>query len=125
MSKVGERSLSAKERSLDKACMGFMQSICQKYDNVAEVDKIAAVARKVDTVKIVMQENVDAALQNCVKLESIELAAGKCILKLSRNVLTYTSVLLFEYIAKFFFLVPKAVMKWYLTQKILQNWYPK
>jgi len=75
VSKVGEKAMSAKERSLDKACMGFMQSICQKYDNVAEVDKIAAVARKVDTVKIVMQENVDAALQNCVKLESIELAA--------------------------------------------------
>ena len=77
MSKVGEKAMSAKERSLDKACMGFMQSICQKYDNVAEVDKIAAVARKVDTVKIVMQENVDAALQNCVKLESIEKAAGQ------------------------------------------------
>ena len=28
--------------------------------------------RKVDTVKLVMQENVDLALQNCVKLESIE-----------------------------------------------------
>jgi hypothetical protein len=68
--------MSAKDRSLDKYCAEFMQRICQKYDNVAEVDKLAAVARKVDTVKIVMQENVDAALQNCVKLESIEMAAG-------------------------------------------------
>ena len=40
------------------------------------MDKLASVARKVDTVKLVMQENVDAALQNCVKLESIEKAAG-------------------------------------------------
>ena len=68
--------MSAKDRSLDRQCASFMQSICQKYDNTAEVDKLAAVARKVDTVKIVMQENVDAALQNCVKLESIEMAAG-------------------------------------------------
>jgi hypothetical protein len=43
----------------------------------AQVDKLASVARKVDTVKLVMQENVDAALQNCVKLESIEKAAGE------------------------------------------------
>lgn len=77
MAKVGEKAMSAKERSLDRSCAEFMQRICQKYDDVAEVDKLAAVSKKVDTVKIVMQENVDAALQNCVKLESIELAAGK------------------------------------------------
>ena len=77
MSKVGDKASTAKERSLDKQSSSFMQKICQKYDNVAEVDKLAAVARKVDTVKIVMQENVDAALQNCVKLESIEKAAGQ------------------------------------------------
>ena len=40
------------------------------------MDKLAAVAKKVDSVKLVMQENVDIALQNCVKLESIEKAAG-------------------------------------------------
>ena len=40
-----------------------------------EVDKLAAVSKKVDSVKLVMQENVDIALQNCVKLESIERAA--------------------------------------------------
>jgi hypothetical protein len=32
--------------------------------------------KKIDTVKLTMQENVDLALQNCVKLESIEQAAG-------------------------------------------------
>jgi hypothetical protein len=52
-----------------------MLKICQKYDNLAEVDKLAAVAKKVDSVKLVMQENVDLALQNCVKLENIEKAA--------------------------------------------------
>jgi hypothetical protein len=30
-----------------------------------------------------MQENVDIALQNCVKLESIEKAAGRTLLVLS------------------------------------------
>jgi len=78
VSKVGDKASTAKDRSLDKQCSGLLQKICQKYDNLAEVDKLASVARKVDTVKLVMQENVDAALQNCVKLESIEKAAGKC-----------------------------------------------
>lgn len=54
----------------------MFQRIAEKYDDVASVDKIAAVAKKVETVKLVMQENVDIALQNCVKLESIEKAAG-------------------------------------------------
>lgn len=43
-----------------------------KYDNLSEVDKLASVTKKVDAVKLVMQDNVDMALQNCVKLESIE-----------------------------------------------------
>ena len=38
--------------------------------------KLASVTLKVESVKLVMQENVDLALQNCVKLESIEKAAG-------------------------------------------------
>jgi hypothetical protein len=36
------------------------------------VDKLAAVTKKVDAVKLVMQDNINIALQNCVKLESIE-----------------------------------------------------
>lgn len=54
----------------------MLQKIAEKFDNLTEVDKIAAVSKKVETVKLVMQENVDIALQNCVKLESIEKAAG-------------------------------------------------
>lgn len=69
--------MTAKDRSLDKACAGLLLKICQKYDNLAEVDKLAAVSKKVDSVKLIMQENVDLALQNCVKLETIEKAAGK------------------------------------------------
>ena len=53
-------------------CAPMLQKICAKYDNLAEVDKLASVTRKVESVKLVMQENIDVALQNCVKLESIE-----------------------------------------------------
>jgi len=48
-----------------------------RYDNLAEVDKLAAVMIKVDSVKLVLQENVQAALANIVTLENIEKAAGK------------------------------------------------
>jgi hypothetical protein len=46
-----------------------------RYDNLNEVDKLAAVTSKVESVKLVMQDNVEIALQNCVRLESIEKAA--------------------------------------------------
>ncbi len=72
--------MTAKDRALDKSAANLLLSTCQKYDNLAEVDKLAAVQKKVESVKLVMQENVDIALQNCVKLETIEKAAGESIL---------------------------------------------
>eukprot|EP00286_Rhodomonas_abbreviata_P002507 CAMPEP_0181346076 /NCGR_PEP_ID=MMETSP1101-20121128/33121_1 /TAXON_ID=46948 /ORGANISM="Rhodomonas abbreviata, Strain Caron Lab Isolate" /LENGTH=222 /DNA_ID=CAMNT_0023458137 /DNA_START=38 /DNA_END=706 /DNA_ORIENTATION=- len=65
VAKVGDKAVTAKDRSLDKQCSSML----------LKLDKLASLERKVDTVKLVMQENVDAALQNCVKLESIEKAA--------------------------------------------------
>jgi hypothetical protein len=73
--KYGDKALTAKDRALDKVAANLLMNKCQKFDNLAEVDKLAAVQKKVESVKIVMQENVDIALQNCVKLETIEKAA--------------------------------------------------
>ncbi len=56
--------------------------LCRKYDNLNEVDKLASVAMKVDSIKLVMQDNVDQALQNCVKLENIEKAAGNHLMRI-------------------------------------------
>ena len=72
VAKAGDRAATARDRSLDKMCAPLLSNICAKYDNLAEVDKLASVTRKVESVKLVMQENIDVALQNCVKLESIE-----------------------------------------------------
>jgi hypothetical protein len=72
VAKAGDKATTAKDRALDKTCMTLLQKICVKYDNLEEVDKLHAVYKKVDTVKLVMQDNVDQALQNCVKLENIE-----------------------------------------------------
>lgn len=70
--KVGEKATTAKQDALTSSCSALLQKVCVKYDNLAEVDKLAAVSRKVDAVKLVMQDNINVALQNCVKLESIE-----------------------------------------------------
>ena len=58
------------------SCASLFDKICRKYNNLQEVDKLAALSKKVDAVKLTMQDNVDRALQNCVKLESIEKQAG-------------------------------------------------
>ena len=73
---MGDKATSARDRALDKTCAALLSRICQKFDNLNEVDKLAAVAKKVETVKLVVPINVDMALQNCVRLESIERAAG-------------------------------------------------
>ena len=72
MAKAGDKAATARDRQLDKTCAPMLQKICAKYDNLAEVDKLASVTRKVESVKLVMQDNIDVALQNTVKLESIE-----------------------------------------------------
>lgn len=78
MAKVGgDAAQEAKAKAYTRTCGPIFQAICQKYDNLAEVDKLSAVSRKIETVKVTMQENVSVALANCVKLETIEQAAGK------------------------------------------------
>jgi hypothetical protein len=69
------KAATAKDGAFSRTCAQLFQKICDKYDNLSEVDKLSAVSKKVETVKLTMQENVDLALQNCVKLETIEAAA--------------------------------------------------
>ena len=73
MAKAGDQSLSASShRALNRSCQSLLQKVFQKYDNVAEVDRLSQVNQKVENVKLVMQENVEMALANCVVLENIE-----------------------------------------------------
>jgi hypothetical protein len=71
----GDKARAAKDGALDKPASKLLLKLCQKYDDVNSIDKLAATFAKVQSVKLVMQDNVDLALQNCVKLESIERAA--------------------------------------------------
>jgi len=46
-----------------------------KYNDVANVDKIAKTENKINDVKSLMHQNIENALQNCEKLQNLELKA--------------------------------------------------
>lgn len=71
------QTISAKENSLSKGFKDQFRKLCVKYNNPADVDAIASAKRKVDSVKLVMQDNIELALRNCVKLETMEQATGR------------------------------------------------
>ncbi len=73
----GEIALTAVDNTLNKPCSKLFFTLSQKYDDVDKIDNLSLVSRKVDTVKLVMEENVRMALQNCVKLDDISLRAGE------------------------------------------------
>lgn len=68
--------LNAKENSFTKKFKDQFRKLCVKYNNVADVDAIAAAKKKVESVKLVMEKNIELTLQNCVKIESMEKATG-------------------------------------------------
>lgn len=73
----GEKATTAKQSQLDKSCEDLLISICRKYDDLSAVDRLSLVSQKVEGVKLVMQDNIDIALQNCVKLETIGKVSGQ------------------------------------------------
>eukprot|EP00611_Tribonema_gayanum_P010038 TRINITY_DN1995_c0_g2_i1.p1 TRINITY_DN1995_c0_g2~~TRINITY_DN1995_c0_g2_i1.p1 ORF type:complete len:226 (-),score=79.02 TRINITY_DN1995_c0_g2_i1:104-781(-) len=71
VTKVGDKSLAAKEGSLSKTMRSSFADICLKYDDVKNVDKLAAMQGKVDAVKTKMEDNIQQMLANEEKLEDI------------------------------------------------------
>jgi hypothetical protein len=43
-----------------------------KYDNLDEIYKLASVTKKVEVVRMVMEENVRIALETACKIEAIQ-----------------------------------------------------
>jgi hypothetical protein len=84
----GHKATTAKDKAFDNTCASMFDKICRKYNNLQEVDKLASLAKKVDGVKLTMQDNINVALSNCVKLESIEKQAGDLVLSEGFRTLT-------------------------------------
>ncbi|CAM9251228.1 unnamed protein product [Chrysoparadoxa australica] len=75
ITKVGEKSLTAKEGQLNRTMKSSFSDILNKFDDVRNVDKMAAVQDKVNIVKTVMEDNIQQMLANEEKLESIAVNA--------------------------------------------------
>ena len=48
------------------------QEMCQKYEDLANVDKLTAVNAQVDEVKAVMEANINKVLENTENLENLQ-----------------------------------------------------
>jgi hypothetical protein len=59
------------DKALKQSCAGLLKDMCMKYDNL-EIDKLASVTKKVEVVRMVMEENVRIALENTCKIEAIQ-----------------------------------------------------
>lgn len=70
--KCGAKAKEAKEAELTAACKSLFKKLCAKYDDLAQIDQLNKTMEKVEGVKMIMQENIEIALQNCVSLESID-----------------------------------------------------
>lgn len=72
-SAVGTRwSTARKENGLSDSARSTFARMCEKWDNLYQVDTLGATQAKVEAVKLQMQDNLQVALENCVKLEKIE-----------------------------------------------------
>jgi hypothetical protein len=61
------------DKALKQSCAGLLKDMCMKYDNLVEIDKLASVkTKKVEVVRMVMEENVRIALENTCKIEAIQ-----------------------------------------------------
>lgn len=72
MDKEEANAASATENSMSKSCKKFMQPAATKFDDVASVNKVAAVQAQVDDVKMTMEDNVQQMLRQHEKLEDLE-----------------------------------------------------
>lgn len=68
------KASSAKDGTYDHFFSTRFSSL--KYENGAEVDKVAAINQKIAVVQLTMHGNIEKVLGNLIKLESLEQQAG-------------------------------------------------
>mmetsp|Transcript_684 Transcript_684/g.1255 ORF Transcript_684/g.1255 Transcript_684/m.1255 type:complete len:295 (-) Transcript_684:284-1168(-) len=62
---------SATTNALSKKSKSLLKTYCKKYDDSTKVDKASALNSKVDAVKVQMQDNIAAMLQNTEQAETL------------------------------------------------------
>lgn len=62
---------TARHSSLSRPAKDLLRRLCEKYNSVQNVDKVAAVTLQVDEVKGVMQNNIQSVLRNQENIETL------------------------------------------------------
>lgn len=73
----GAAARAAAANSLTKKCKPMLSSICQKYDDLKQIDKTSALLDKVETVKGTMQGNIANMLKNTEKADAIAMQSDQ------------------------------------------------
>ena len=72
LEKLGEASLTAGMGGLQSKAGNMLKALCDEFNDLNAIDKLANVQSKVDGVRTVMQSNIQSALKNTDKLEDID-----------------------------------------------------
>lgn len=62
---------TARQSGLSRPAKELLRSLCEKYNSVQNVDKVAAVSLQVEEVKGVMQNNIQNVLRNQENIETL------------------------------------------------------
>ena len=72
MEKLGDVSLTVGQGGLQSKASTLLKALCDEFNDLQSVDKLANVQAKVDGVRTVMQSNIQSALKNTDKIEDID-----------------------------------------------------
>jgi len=72
LEKLGDVSLTAGQGGLQSKASTLLKALCDEFNDLQSVDKLANVQAKVDGVRTVMQSNIQSALKNTDKIEDID-----------------------------------------------------
>lgn len=70
-SRFGNDVQTARHSSLTRSCREMFRTICEKFNTIENVDKVASVSMQVDEVKGVMQNNIQSVLRNQENIETL------------------------------------------------------
>jgi hypothetical protein len=70
--KFPEVSMTCPPNGLDSKVKPLLKALCEEFNDLKSIDKIASVQSKVDAVTGVMQKNIELALKNTDRLEDID-----------------------------------------------------
>jgi len=72
LERFADVSLTCAPNGLDNKCKPLLKVLCDEFNDLKAIDKIATVQAKVDAVTGVMQKNIELALKNTDSIEKVD-----------------------------------------------------